>query len=811
MKNTLKTHLVNALVCATVLFAVAACKEKEEKMFPANAGSISGTAENVCPAKTVDLSIGAIAEATAYVWYRNDEAIPDASGASYTVTQSGSYTVGGKNVNGEGAKSAVYIVNIVPCPGDEGAVPAAAGTITGSAVNNCPSQAVVLSVAPITGATSYSWSISYAADDIDTAVTVEPAYTGNFAKFKEGRSLTYTVSGLNALGYGVASPPHVATKVLCIAAKPVIQGKNEWKTGQRGDTAVYTIQCPATSMPGTATTSSGNVIRYKWFWQLVGSDPALTSWTTDGHPVQQLGSPQEYTYNFAVIAVTADGESPMSDVVQIVGTQCYVPNPPGGAKGNIALYPTAPGFYPTKGQYSFGVSNCEIQEVTKIVAGVELACNDSKNTSSKYPVTGYSFWVKTTESGTFTKVFTSGTSSTARKIVVDGTTYPSGTYMVTAQNNQGDSDFGNNWIAVKILNDCPVPVINLEASTISTSGYSGQITGGVLTNKCPEEKTNMYLDVPTIPAVPSTITWTRIKPDGGTEEAWADLEYKTEINNISTANNGTYSVKYTKFANGKLYESPTAEIIIDLKICPPDPPTFAIKPRIIASTVGYAEVILNNPENDAITGYEWYFNDSPATNTQVETGSSSFTYKLKEAGTYKVRAKSTRKGESAFSEEITLTKVTPPSSYDRSAILGTYDVVDYRGAVSDQPFLHTLTIEAHAHVDSIIIKKLGNVNTPIKAAVSFVGSVGKDGIYGTITIPKQVSGNYKFRHLTTENNSLSCDDANVIVDIKFSTLNGKPSIAQSGLRYYLGKQDCTGSVNSAFGGGINKTVTWTKK
>jgi hypothetical protein len=797
-----------ACIAMAALVLIGGCKDEEHQPLPADAGTISGATENACPEKTVALSINAVAEATAYVWYRNGEVIADASGMSYTVTESGSYTVAGNNTEGMGKTSPVHVVNIKLCPGEDGAVPADAGAITGPEVNDCPSRTAALSVEPITGATSYQWSIAYAEDDIETAITTEPAYTADFSNlFGENQAVTYTVSGVNDAGLGKASPPHVVTKQACVPEKPVILGNPDWIESTDNNLTVYRTVCPATNMAGTATSASEDVTRYQWYWQLVGTDPELKEWDTYGGAELTLGG-RGYTYNFAVVAINADGESPRSDVIQVIGSSCFQPNRPGGVGGNVAIFPTAAGFYPAGPDYNVALSNCDIQEVTgTIETGVELTCNAAVATDADYPVLNYSFWVKTTADGAFTKVFTStGTSGSARTLVVDGVTYPSGTYQVTAASADGDSEFGNNYVAVTIRTDCPEPPAPELAAPTFSSRRGGSYSNGTFTNNCGTATITLDINIPGTPAGNlTTITWKRhpgmeIARDGneGTRTAWA------------MADNGTYTVTYTKEISGVAHESLGAEIVVALKLCTP---TFATKPTAIVPPDTYAVAVINASDavsEPVITSYEWYFNGAPATSAEVTAATATRTYHLFEPGTYTVRAKSTY-GDSPFSEEIVLTgSSTPPAStYTRNELIGTYSVVDYKpeypnGFVQKN---YTLTIAAGTGTDDITITGLGDA-----PSVTLNATVSTSDNTTSLSIPPVNSRFSKVTSFDYESGIPNCSTDPLIVPI--TTVGGAPGVSQSLLLYVLrstGNGNACGEIYVMGSTNSSDISSWTKQ
>jgi hypothetical protein len=799
------------------------CKEEEQKPLPADAGAISGTTENACPAKTVALSIQDVADATTYVWYRNEEPISDATTTSYTATLSGSYTVAGKNTEGEGKQSPVHAVTIVACPGEDGAVPEAAGAITAPATNVCPSRVVTLTVAPITGATSYSWAIIYAADYIDTTETAEPELVFDLSSLAVDQALTFTVSGVNATGYGEASAPAVVTRASCLPAKPVIEGNPDWiiEAGQHGDTVIYKTVCPQKEMVATAV--SEGATSFIWYKQEVPAELELLLWHTDGSAELKLGT-QSYTHNYAVVAVNNDGESERSNVIQVIGTVCNTPNRPGNA--NVALWPEKSGdggysFYPSGTSYSFGISNCDVQEKTyKAETTVELTCS-APSGAQVNPVTGYAFWVKTTDDGEFTKIYTAGTAtitsgaaaSAMRKIVVDGTTYPSGTYMVTAVNNDGDSPFGSNWIAVNIRNDCPAPpVVNLTAPTLSPADAGATFVNGVFSNVCPKGNFDITLTAPSTPPGNTTYKWTRTAPnpevvqEGTQKDLW----------DVTPALNGSYNVMYSRVVGGQTHESPPTTFTIATTLCPP---TFKTKPSAIGATDEYAEAVLTTPNEfvaPLISSYEWYYNNNVATTAEVATTPSSLTYHLKKEGTYKVRAKSTY-GDSPFSEEITLTKATSGAAYTRADLIGTYSVVDYHpNYPSWATDNYTLTIAAGEADDAIIITGLGNggvspVNVALNATVTFTNSGPDD--YGTITIPNQrVVGSFAFTKVSTydlESGDIECSNDALVLTIK--SVGSGLGVSQTGLLYGIVAGNKNPCGETYLHGNPDGTSTWTKQ
>ena len=172
---------------------------------PAAAGTITGTAA-VCQGQSgVAYSVPSIANATSYLWaYSGAGATITGSTNSVTITFAanatlGNLTVRGVNSCGNGTVSANYAITVNP-------LPAAAGTITGTASVCRGATTVAYSVPVIANAASYLWAYSGAGATITgttNAVTITfatNATTGNL-----------TVRGVNSCGNGTISPNYAIT------------------------------------------------------------------------------------------------------------------------------------------------------------------------------------------------------------------------------------------------------------------------------------------------------------------------------------------------------------------------------------------------------------------------------------------------------------------------------------------------------------------------------------------------------------------------------------------------------------------------
>jgi hypothetical protein len=835
----MKKLLFSTICCvlsATLIFV--ACKNEEPLPLPADAGAITGADANDCPLKTVDLSVNAIAEALTYVWYNGNTVVDGFSGTTCTATASGEYTVAGKNAQGEGKRSPAHTVTINPCPGEDGAIPAAAGSITGPAVNDCPANAATLTVEAITGAASYRWLITYGQDDTKDTLTTGPVFVDDFSNIViiPGAALsarTYTVAGVNSLGDGEASPAHVVTKQPCLASKPVIVGRTEWLDPDaqvEGISAVYTTVCPATQMAGTATTVDNGVeiISYKWYRQLVSTpsstvSESLTEWNAAVDAVMPLGSPGN-VYNFAVKAITADGESDMSDVIQVIGTPCYTPGKPGNS--------TSPSIYPLEifpvnesgmpvGSGIISVTNCDIQDKTgNLEDSVVLVISRAWEVHQNHPITGYKFYVKETEGGDYRNVHTTegGYSVANIRFKVDGTTNaPSGTYAVTAYNSDGESDFGDLQVAVTIRTDCPAPAIKLPAPTVSGGG---SLVDGVRTNVCPAATVStLYLNAPSGNGQATNYKWSRVTDANPVPETVLEGVDNLPSSSLTVAQNGTYTLTYTKNVDGTPVESLPLTVVLGYKICPP---TFASKPTSNVWPNDYAEVVIAAPPAavaSLITGYAWYNSrglSAPLTAVTNQNTASSLTYHILRSDTYTVKAIADGYESSANSEPVavTLSTATPSAAFTRADLVGTYTVSDFKNHTTDTPITYSLTLSEGTTDDQIIVAGIGgNAALTYTATVSFTNDGVTTGNFGTIAIPQITVGTNgvpRISNLSSHGNPPVCVPGDITFTIK--SIAGNPGVSQTGVNYGAWStttRTCP-AVADTYGGGATKTVIWVK-
>jgi hypothetical protein len=174
-------------------------------LLPGGSGTISGTSTVCQGASGVSYNVGAIANATSYIWnYSGSGATISASTASVTINfstsaTSGILTVRGRNACGDGTVSPNFPITISNLPVTPGSISGTASVCRGA-------TSVAYSVPAITYATGYHWSYSGTGETISGSSS---NITISFSESATGGNLT--VYGSNGCGDGITGTPYAIT------------------------------------------------------------------------------------------------------------------------------------------------------------------------------------------------------------------------------------------------------------------------------------------------------------------------------------------------------------------------------------------------------------------------------------------------------------------------------------------------------------------------------------------------------------------------------------------------------------------------
>ena len=275
-------------------------------LLPGAAGVISGTA-TVCQGwSSVSYNVAAITNATGYSWsYTGSGATITGTTESITISFStsatgGNLTVRGTNLCGNGTTSAPYAITVNP-------LPAAAGTISGTASVCRGRSGVSYSVPAIANASGYTWSYS------GTGATITGSTQSVSISFSESAtSGNLTVFGTNTCGSGITSPGYAIT--VNLRPVPAVTGPDRACITSTGN--IYTTAAGMTgydwdvSSDGTVTAGGGP------------TNPSVTvTWDDNGPETVRLNyidgngctATAQTTYNVTVI------EKPLPTNVQFTG------------------------------------------------------------------------------------------------------------------------------------------------------------------------------------------------------------------------------------------------------------------------------------------------------------------------------------------------------------------------------------------------------------------------------------------------------------------------------------------------------------
>jgi len=770
----MKRHFLCSLaLCVAALFVFTAC-EKDEKTVPVDAGAITGDTENVCPVRTIDLSIAAIDLATTYVWYQDGTEILGSTGLTLNVDAIGShtYTAAGKNEQGVGKQSPAKIVTIVPCN-----PPADAAAITGPDANTCPADSVILIAPAIDGAEQYVWYKDGAA-----AATVSvSAFT-----YTVKASGSYQVAGVNVNGEGTKSPAKVIT---------IDENCPDDATPGAGTITGDTQNiCPAATVELTATDIT-NAVTYQWY-----KDGApIASATAATYVVTESGS---YTVA-GVNAYDEEGAQTAEQVVTIV-TDCTV-----GAAGpitatsnglpvsnygtNICPDPTVVLSVPPVTNASsynwyldtassptavtpepaYTVTTVGSNQIYK-VAGADAENNEGALSNSFYvtiatvPTTTAKFYInnKSITPSTYTNLCGIAAEQTSLRLsynpaasIVQIIWRKNGT-VVKEETRAAASATFNEYIITEVgtatytgqyVNACgaapesvPMEITfrDCSAGLAAVPPKPTPLTSrtGALETICASSQYRLWVDSPLIEYA-STYVFYIDRGDGSgyvpfndpTNSGTSEQAYNGTLLYIGANETGTYTVA----GKNAIGEGAKADgLALTIHECQPAKPTFSgVVPtgNVCPATEVVVTISVPGYTSNPPASYTWYKNDVPKATVAVAANASSSTYAITETGVWTVKGL-TKSGAASLtsvaSDPITVTIGTCPAegTVTRTDLLGTYNVTDQRGASGMIGYgwtdvSYTVTIEAGANANEIVIKKIGNA-VDVTAEVDFATGYG---------------------------------------------------------------------------------------
>lgn len=233
---------------------------------PATPGSISGSA-TFCSGLTYTYSVAAVSGASSYTWSAPSGWTGTSSTNSITYTASssaGTISVTANNTCGSSAASTL-VVNV-------GAGPAAPGAITGAPSVLCPGSSYTLNVSPVSGASSYTWSIpaswsgSSTSNSITITVDTMPGSVSvaavNSCGTGSSSTMSYTIGAAPIAPGSISGPTSVCANTTVVFSIAPVSGASSYlwtlPSGWTGTSSSNSISATTSSTSGTVSVSSVN-------------------------------------------------------------------------------------------------------------------------------------------------------------------------------------------------------------------------------------------------------------------------------------------------------------------------------------------------------------------------------------------------------------------------------------------------------------------------------------------------------------------------------------------------------------------------
>jgi hypothetical protein len=479
---------------------------------PATPGAISGTI-TICSGSTNTYSVAPVSGAISYNW-----ALPTGwTGTSTTNSisttasaTSGNISVTAVNTCGTSSASSQPVSVIT--------IPTTSGTISGT-TTICSGSTNTYSVTPVSGATSYNWTLPTGWTGTST--------TNSISTTASATSGNISVNAVNTCGTSAAESQPVTVLVIPPAPGTI----NGTTTICSGSTNTYSVT------PVSGATSYNWALPTGWTGTSTTNSISTTASATSGNisvtAVNTCGTSFASSQLVSVITIPAtpgtisgttticSGSTNTYSVTPISGATSYNWTLPTGWTGTSTTNSISTTASATSGSISVtatntcGTSAAASQPVTVMVipptpstiTGTTTICSGSTNMYSVTPVSGATSYNWTLPAGW------TGNSTTNSIDITTSTSSGTSTISVTAANACGASDVASLQVLVQVYPENP-----------------GGIFGA--TTICSESFNNYYV----IPLSPqTTYVWTL--PYG-----WTGTPYENAINTIAGPTSGTISV-----------------------------------------------------------------------------------------------------------------------------------------------------------------------------------------------------------------------------------------------------------------------------
>ena len=565
---------------------------------PGVAGTITGTTTECQGQNAVTYTVPSIANSTAYIWTLPTGATGTSTTNSITVNYgasaaSGSITVKGSNGCGNGATSTLAItVN---------ALPAAAGTITGTATVCQGQNAVTYTVPSIANATSYIWTLPTGATGTSTTNSITVNYGASAA------SGSITVKGTNTCGNGAISTLAITVNALPAAAE-TITGTTTVCQGQNAVTYSVPSIVNATSyiwtLPTGATgTSTTNSITVNYSASAASGNISVLGTSTCGNGATSTLAITVNPLPATAVIITGTetvclGQNAVTYTVpSIVNSTAYIWTLPTGAIGTSTTNSISVnyGTFATSGNISVkGTNTCGNGAISTLaitvnalpvaagtITGTATVCQGQNSVIYTVPsITNAATYIWTLPSGA------TGSSTTNSITVNYGTSATSGSITVKGSNTCGNGAISTLAITVNAL-----PV---AAGTIT--GTATVCQGQIAVNY-------------SVPAIANAISYIWTLPTGA---AGTSLTNSISVNYASSAVSGNIAVK----GHNDCGDGTTSTFAVNVNPIPVTP---------VISQNG--KVLQSN----ALSGNQWYNQDIAI------SGATSQNYTIISIGDYTVK------------------------------------------------------------------------------------------------------------------------------------------------------------------------------